>query len=514
MDPMLTPQERNMREEMLQHTFPFDEGAWMEMELLLDRDREEPPGALPPRPPKGLPGASRWRKAGVLLLLPVALGAALVWLKMTGLFSISRIVQSEGPEISMQPRAIPNTPDTLTFKEAYPQSPLLPADEGASNTFLPEITAPNGQTEPALTAVSPPPDHSYPAGRRLQKTASGAPNKSQTTNRYVPRSSPVAGISPGIQQGRTISEGFYQKKNAATGALENAGSHQDATTMQMGETATRDAGHTADPNLAPAASATGQASSVASLGASTGHLVGVDRLPLLPAALLQPEKRNDSIIRPLQLSLLNRKRWERGWIFGLNANTVDNRPLRWSVLPHLGYFTNFRLGRGFSVQTELVAKFVTGYRLRGEVQYIVPGGSLERILDYNNLLFLELPLLVKHNATPNTAWLLGIKPSWNWVVAPYGSSSLSGLDPPNLDFSDHVGLRQFDLGITAGWEWRLGRRWALDIRYNQGLYDLSFDNFFKNRDIHLNSDLQVSLRHYFTKKMRRHAPKTLFPVSD
>lgn len=282
--------------------------------------------------------------------------------------------------------------------------------------------------------------------------------------------------------------------------------------MQMSETVIRDAGHTAEPNRSPAAS--GQASSVGSPGASTGRLEGVDRLPLLSAALLQPEKRNDSIIRTFQLSLLNRKRWERGWIFGLNANTVDNRPLRWSVLPHLGYFTNYRLGRGFSVQTELVAKFVTGYRLRGKVQYIVPGGSLERILDYNNLLFLELPLLVKHNATPNTAWLLGIKPSWNWVVAPYGSSSLSGLDPPNLDFSDHVGLRRFDLGITAGWEWRLGRRWALDIRYNQGLYDLSFDNFFKNRDIHLNSDLQVSLRHYFIKKMRRHAPKTLFPVSD
>ena len=36
MDPMLTNQEQNMREEMLRHEFPFDPKAWEAMEQWLD----------------------------------------------------------------------------------------------------------------------------------------------------------------------------------------------------------------------------------------------------------------------------------------------------------------------------------------------------------------------------------------------------------------------------------------------------------------------------------------------
>lgn len=241
----------------------------------------------------------------------------------------------------------------------------------------------------------------------------------------------------------------------------------------------------------------------------TARMGATKLLPLLFPIPASP--RPDSIIRPV-FELLNPSgRWERGWIFGLNANTVDYTPLRLSALPHLGYLLHYRWRPGISLQAEAVVKFVSGYRLHAEFLDILPGGSSHIVLHQNNLLFLEIPLLVKRAYAPGQAWQLGIKPALNWVIAPNGSTS--GVNnAPGRYVSDHDGLRRLDLGLVAGWEWRFGRYWALDVRYNQGLYDLTIDNFYKNRAIHLNADLQVSLRHYSTNKIRRHAPKTHFPV--
>ena len=46
-------------------------------------------------------------------------------------------------------------------------------------------------------------------------------------------------------------------------------------------------------------------------------------------------------------------------------------------------------------------------------------------------------------------------------------------------------------------EYDLFRRWLLDIRWNQGFLDLTPDNLYQDDAVHLNSDLQVSLRYVF-----------------
>ena len=44
-------------------------------------------------------------------------------------------------------------------------------------------------------------------------------------------------------------------------------------------------------------------------------------------------------------------------------------------------------------------------------------------------------------------------------------------------------------GLVLGYGYRLHQRWAVDVRYNQGLFDLTYDDFFKNTRTLLNSDL-------------------------
>jgi hypothetical protein len=190
---------------------------------------------------------------------------------------------------------------------------------------------------------------------------------------------------------------------------------------------------------------------------------------------------------------------------------VDYQPLRLSVLPHLGYFVNYRFRPNTVLQAELITKYVHGYQLHAEFMDIIPGGSSHIILNTNDILFFELPVVLKQQFRPEQSWLLGIKPSGNLKVLSYGLASYSNNAPGRLPDSQN-GIRYFDLGLVLGWEWRYSKYWALDIRYNQGLLDLTYDQFYRDNSTHLNSDLQVSLRYSIHHKSRRHVPKTLFPT--
>lgn len=243
-----------------------------------------------------------------------------------------------------------------------------------------------------------------------------------------------------------------------------------------------------------------------------GGAVGL--LPVVPWQFLPLPPVADSLIRPVQEQRRPPSRWQRAWVLGLSANTVDYAPLRVRPLPHIGQLLRYRINPRTSLQGELTLKMVSGYGLRAEFMDVVPTGSSQVILENNNLLYLELPIAVHRQYAPDKAWLLGLKPSWNATIFPRGSVSSANFNAPRRDYRTREGIRIFDLGLTLGWEWRYHPRWALDVRYNQGLFDLTVDSFFKNKDYHLNSDLQISLRHFIirNKQTRSHEPKPLFPA--
>jgi hypothetical protein len=111
----------------------------------------------------------------------------------------------------------------------------------------------------------------------------------------------------------------------------------------------------------------------------------------------------------------------------------------------------------------------------------------------------ELPLLLNFHSrsNPRNAWLAGIRPSLITVgsVEQGGSLRIGTLATgPFNDINISAGVREMDCGVTIGYQRALWRNVFLDLRYTQGLTDLTHDNFFKRKDTYTNSDLQASVR--------------------
>jgi hypothetical protein len=122
--------------------------------------------------------------------------------------------------------------------------------------------------------------------------------------------------------------------------------------------------------------------------------------------------------------------------------------------------------------------------------------------DVRSLVFWELPVLLqwRPHRDARHAWLAGVRPSLNHRSGGQSSRSSSSINGVATDLSGlniRQGMRGFDMGLLVGWRYALTERLSLDVRYNQGLLDLTADNFFKNKTNTLNSDLQLTLRARF-----------------
>ncbi len=480
MDSTLTKQEQNMREEMLRHEFPFDPEAWEAMQQLLDGQRDPLPPAAPPAPTPGpRPGPGSGRIWSLLLLLAV-LGAGLVTL-LSAYFNRNKDVSAE----------------TETRNIRFSRENQYRGKAGASDASSPRAAA--NTLDYSHPHIDQSGSQTAPAERSRQPNLPVHPTAGQPTRQAT---------YP------TVKTVLPAKANLPSGemSVRAPGSEIILPVQELDAPAipdSRDMLSTADNRKNTQALAYAEPETARSFSTSDG---APGWLPVLPLTPLDIPLRPDSIIRTAPFAPAEAGRWERGWLFGAGLNSVDYRPLRLKAAPHFGYFLSRRITPRTALQGELALKFVAGYDWRAEFYDVVPGGSSHVILETDRLLYIELPLLLKRSRAPAHSWLLGLKPALTLPIAPYGSFSSVNSGAPVRHYSMHEGFRYLDLGLVLGWEYRLGRRWALDIRYNQGLFDLTADNFYEQRETHLNSDLQVSLRYFFTKKIRKHEPATLFPA--
>ncbi|HLP93272.1 MAG TPA: outer membrane beta-barrel protein [Saprospiraceae bacterium] len=428
MDPLLSKEEKNMREKMLQHEFPFDEKAWGAMKTLLEEQNKEKGGGVPAANAEPVPGpGKRWMWL-LLLFFTLGLGAAsMIWTTRPGKTAEIFNANTTTPS-SKQPA------ETIHPSNNFPKAvqPANPANTGLFPT-------PVGQTNTAL-----------PTEKRLAAT----PKTNET---------------------------MLGKPEAPSGAFTPAPTKVLPT--ETDQTTTAGQNDAANPALQP-------------------RILNLECLPTpLPAYLPAPtpvRAQPDTLVRPGKEVAHRMRRREHGLILGMNANAVDYDPVRLSILPHVGYFWNQRIANRTSIQVEGVLKYVTGYQLYVETIDILPTGLSSSTLRTNNLLYLEIPLTIKHKLRQKHSALLGMKPSFNYKVLSTGQSAAFNMDATR-EYTSQSGLRYFDMGLVLGWEYRLHKHWALDLRYNQGLLDLTFDQFYRDQSTHLNSDVQLSLRYVFGK---------------
>ncbi len=197
-----------------------------------------------------------------------------------------------------------------------------------------------------------------------------------------------------------------------------------------------------------------------------------------------------------------------GVLAGAHLSIMDQQDFRTAPGPVLGLYFYRDLSTSTTIQIELHGKIVPKQNLKAEFidTLVTPGGiGTSRVeLLARTIRYLEIPVLVRLRRDRSAHWTFftGIRPSWNHIKdvtgSSYSTTSHSGVTANDYkDLNIRQGIHRFGLGLTAGCAYALSRHLRLDLRYTQGLFDLTADNFFKNNSNTLNSDLQLTLRANF-----------------
>lgn len=193
------------------------------------------------------------------------------------------------------------------------------------------------------------------------------------------------------------------------------------------------------------------------------------------------------------------------WTFGLLAGArmaLPDWPMETSSVGGVaGAFVQYDLTPRWSVRTEIAGKLLHRNLERTDSDVIYDGFGASNKVDQsaktNELLFIEMPILAvlrkgrsEFFGGPKLALIRILNDATSLAVTGSAFTEINQYDIPD-------GVRQFDAGIVLGYGYQLYRYWGVDIRYNQGLLDLTHDNFFNNTHTLINSDLQLTIRYVF-----------------
>lgn len=198
--------------------------------------------------------------------------------------------------------------------------------------------------------------------------------------------------------------------------------------------------------------------------------------------------------------------FEWGMLVGSQLNLPNFKQGQMGSGIHFGLFGAYKIRERLWVQVEPQVKYGPARSTPASFEdYIVTPvtyGKANNVVQIKGLTCLELPVLLKFVPNENSrgAWLLGVRPSANFFKVNeddgYVTAGAVGLN--TFDALDtRKAVQKEDIGFSIGHEYALSRSARFSIRYTQGLFDLTYDNFFGNSDTYTNSDLQASLRLLF-----------------
>lgn len=241
----------------------------------------------------------------------------------------------------------------------------------------------------------------------------------------------------------------------------------------------------------------------------TGHLVwadGLDVLPRRPATL----SAEDTAASALP-DIVPAKRPRLG--LGLKAG-ADHQALQTNAL--IGAFAQFRLhpkwalevgpqykrrsagnGRGLGITPPQLDTIYTP-ALAGISPFYKP---------ITRLHFFEAPITLHYQASKRLQVLGGVQLAYlHSSTEPLPGESYSQEDSASEFFLDasrssnlsaapaEPSVREWDLGLAAGINYRLAPRWSVELRYLQGLGDLTPNDYYGNEEAYFNSSFQFAMK--------------------
>jgi hypothetical protein len=468
MQPMLTPPDNGeelLRERILQQEYAFDEQAC----------------DTHPRP-----GGSLYK---TLLLLLIGSAFSLLWFGSKS--------QSNAATLPVNAHFVPastNTPITNQTENSSTRVPAATAQPNVAPAPLSTTTKPAANLHSAgqkqyrenPTADEPAPQ---PARRLYQKGAT-TPRELKSAPQLPDATTPQANvekINPADKQPETAIAASTTPAPVEP-ANNNSTNKVSATTSpeipQSTPTAWR--ARQVEPIPAPIAALTNQSTPLT-----------LQQFELAPPAALPIKIQKQ---RKLQYHVLA----------GASLAAVDLNELQLRWAPHIGIGVSRTLIPGYRIQAELTGKIIKGYDFQSVLTdtLLLANGVGFRSLNFsgNTLQFLEMPILIKRQSPEHRFnWFAGIRPSVNWSKGAsvsaqtygYFQNAIADINkvPENAELRG--GLRRFDLGMVLGMECRITPRLSMNLRLNQGLFDLTHDNFFQARENTLNTDAQLSVQMSF-----------------
>jgi hypothetical protein len=195
-----------------------------------------------------------------------------------------------------------------------------------------------------------------------------------------------------------------------------------------------------------------------------------------------------------------------GLHFGLKAG-LDAQPRQTTGL--IGLFARYRLSGRWALQLEPQYKLRSDNLGRGlaldaskeqTTFYPTVAQSSQRSVSITRLHFVELPLTALYQVHPKLQFLGGgqlvhIRNAFR--SANYESRAAADLAysaESSTEANRFPGILRWDAGLIIGVDYQLHPALSVDLRYVQGLYDLTNDAFFLEEDDYLNSSLQLSIK--------------------
>ena len=202
-------------------------------------------------------------------------------------------------------------------------------------------------------------------------------------------------------------------------------------------------------------------------------------------------------ITPVDLPL--RKKVRAGF-FGGGTVTVSGSPLtpQGAISPSIGVFAGYNINDKWSIQAEVSIRkgFIQPFTPKAEKENFLNVPNAPIVTPYDkvianqdviakNLTVLEFPILAKYKLNEKNSVMAGVRPSWIHIKNPDSDSSLAE--------TSHTAIyKKLDLGISVGYELKVTKKVAVNLRYNQGLTDL-FEE--EEAEPYYNNDFQASIRY-------------------
>jgi hypothetical protein len=505
--------ESRLRERLQQHEFDFRPKAWEAMQHLLN-DQQKTVGGLPISDAAPAPSGHRRTKHLLWVLL---LGTGL-----TGLLVAAKHLSTPAqaaPVLPSRPVAHADQPDATTdffLEKKLTETPLAAHATSAQLDATTDFFSEKKLTETPLAAHATSAQPDATTDFFLEKKPSETPLAPHATSAQLdattdfflekkPSETPLAAHTTSAQLDATT-DFFSEKKLSETPLAAHATSAQlDATTDFFPEKKLSET-----PLAAHATSA--------QLDATTDFFPekkltesALTPLPDLPlSSVFLSKKRIDfpknNTVPPI--------RWRGHWGLSMAALATsldfDSGAARAWVRPQVGIFWQKNVGQRTWLRVELQYKNVNGWAgsngsLQPELLDAANRASAQKIAwrigqQATRSHLIQLPLTA-HHALGHTRWSVsaGTRVSAIFARRSVEQNQFVNVGTGNVPAQSiasglaHQRFQRLEGGLSAGVEYRIAARWAAQVQYTQGLFDLSDDL----PDAQRNSDVQVSMRYFF-----------------